>query len=65
MVVDAAGPDGVRSQFVGNPIKMAGITNEVKWPPKLGEHTREVLEHLIGLDGTEVSDLARSGAIRC
>jgi CoA:oxalate CoA-transferase len=65
MVVDATSPDGVLGQFVGDPIKMAGMPGEVIWPPKLGEHTRAVLEHLVGLDGTEVSDLARSGTIKC
>lgn len=53
-------------ELVGNPIKMDGDLPDAETPriPQLGEHTREVLRGVLGLDDAEMERLEHSGAIR-
>ena len=62
MVVTAEHRDGDRLPLLGNPIKLSRTSCEtITWPPDLGEHTRPVLEELLGMSPEEVSALERSG----
>ncbi len=66
MVVTAQHPDGDTMSMLGNPIKMTRTPCEaITWPPELGEHTRPVLEQLLGMSSEEISRLEASGAIYC
>jgi crotonobetainyl-CoA:carnitine CoA-transferase CaiB-like acyl-CoA transferase len=66
MVVTAQHRDGDRMQLLGNPIKMSRTSCEtITWPPDLGEHTRPVLEELLGMKPDEVSALEASGVVHC
>ena len=66
MVVTAQHRDGDAMSMLGNPVKMTRTPCEaIDWPPELGEHTRPVLEQLLGMSSEEVSRLEASGAIYC
>jgi crotonobetainyl-CoA:carnitine CoA-transferase CaiB-like acyl-CoA transferase len=50
--------------IVGNPIKFSATPIEYRRPPPLlGEHTREVLRGVLGLDEAEVDAFAEQGAL--
>ena len=57
--------DEARGEYLalGNPIKIASNYVEFRRPPLLGEHVGEVLESLLGLDGTEIARLRDGGVI--
>lgn len=66
MLVEIPRTDGVEQPVLvaGNPVKMSSIPDELERPfPKVGEHTEEVLQHLLGLDAADLADLRRQGAI--
>ena len=49
---------------VANPIRYSRTAIEYRVPPpRLGEHTREVLEKDLGLDAARVADLASRGVV--
>jgi crotonobetainyl-CoA:carnitine CoA-transferase CaiB-like acyl-CoA transferase len=49
--------------LVGSPMKFSAMpSGAVKPPPLLGEHTAQVLEQLLGLDGAAI-DRLRDAAI--
>lgn len=48
---------------VGDPIRYPGWSSERRFPPRLGEHTEELLTELLGLSSTEVAQLRAAGAI--
>jgi len=50
--------------LIGSPIKMSATPVRYRRPPpRLGEHTDEVLEQLLGLAATERTELRRAGII--
>jgi len=57
-------PTAGRVRLVGIPVKFSdspgAITNA---PPRLGQHTAEVLEGLLGLSPAEVDELKREGVV--
>ena len=57
--------DEARGEYpvLGNPIKIASNDVDIEPPPLLGEHAGEVLESLLGLDGSEVARLRDGGVI--
>jgi CoA:oxalate CoA-transferase len=66
MVVTARHRDGDTMALLGNPIRMSRTSCEtITWPPDLGEHTRPVLEELLGMKPDEVSALEASGVVHC
>jgi crotonobetainyl-CoA:carnitine CoA-transferase CaiB-like acyl-CoA transferase len=64
MRVEAAHPVAGRVPMVASPIRLSGtpISHDVA-PPTLGEHTREVLTGLLGMDDAEVVALRDKGVI--
>lgn len=64
MVVEAELPGGEKWKHLGNPLKMRGAPGDVKRlpPPKLGEHTTEILGE-IGLSWVEVETLRAEGVV--
>ncbi|MCH8987380.1 MAG: CoA transferase [Chloroflexi bacterium] len=51
-------------QYPGIPWKMSATPGQVRWPsPTLGQHNREVYGELLGLTGTEIGQLEKSGTI--
>ena len=47
---------------VRSPLRMPGAAEELKPAPKRGEHTRQVLHDLAGIDDAEIDALAEAGA---
>ncbi|MEE3249347.1 MAG: CoA transferase [Chloroflexota bacterium] len=51
-------------QYPGIPWKMSGTPGTVRWPsPTLGQHNRDVYGELLGLTGTEIDQLEKTGII--
>ncbi|MFI5022189.1 MAG: CaiB/BaiF CoA transferase family protein [Alphaproteobacteria bacterium] len=59
-VVDPA--SGAAIEFLGNAFKYGGA-RPLAYPPRLGEHTREVLRDVCGYEPARIDALARAGAI--
>ncbi len=59
-VVDPASGRPVR--FLGNAFKYGGA-RPLGYPPRVGEHTREVLGEVCGYDAGTIESLAREGAV--
>lgn len=58
-------PIGARAEVLGNPVKLAGQFHENStYPPRLGEHTRQVLHDTLGLTDQELDQLLTEGAIK-
>ena len=51
-------------QYPGIPWKMSATPGQARWPsPTLGQHNEEVYGELLGLTGTEIGQLEKSGTI--
>ncbi|WP_290597344.1 MULTISPECIES: CaiB/BaiF CoA transferase family protein [unclassified Archaeoglobus] len=61
-VVDVDYPGLGKIKLFNNPVKFSGFEIEVKRPPKLGEHTEEVLKS-IGYDIEEIEGLKSEGVV--
>jgi crotonobetainyl-CoA:carnitine CoA-transferase CaiB-like acyl-CoA transferase len=65
MVLDLEGPGGVHVKVAGNPLKISGNEGaEHRFPPQLGQDTREVLVAELGLTAADVGSLADAGVIK-
>jgi crotonobetainyl-CoA:carnitine CoA-transferase CaiB-like acyl-CoA transferase len=53
---------GAGVQFIGNALKYAAA-KPLGYPPRTGQHTREVLRDVCGYDADRIESLARVGAI--
>ncbi|MGH2737018.1 MAG: CaiB/BaiF CoA transferase family protein, partial [Actinomycetota bacterium] len=64
MIVDEPPAEGVKWRHVGNPLKLEGASNELvrRPPPKLGEHTEDVLSEL-GVSPERAAELRAAGAV--
>ena len=66
MVQTLRAPDGRTVPVVGFPVRLGdtiGITT--RFPPKLGEHGRELLESVLGMGSDDIKLLVDSGVIVC
>ncbi|AIG97867.1 putative acyl-CoA transferase/carnitine dehydratase [Archaeoglobus fulgidus DSM 8774] len=61
-VVEVDYPELGKIKLFNNPVKFSGFEVEVRRPPKLGEHTEEILEKL-GYDKKEIESLREGGVI--
>ncbi len=57
------GPDGAGYRMVRNPVRLSASEVPLRTPPRLGEHTRELLAEA-GLDPAAIRALLDSGAAR-
>ena len=63
MILSTIHPDVGEMKVVGNPVKLSGSkTSMFRPPPRLGEHTREVLESL-GYEPGEIEGMVGTGAL--
>ncbi len=62
VVVEVEYPGVGKIKLFNNPVKFVGYEIEVKRPPKLGEHTDEILKSL-GYSKDEIDELRKEGVI--
>lgn len=66
MKVPVALDNGQIIEEPGNPIKFSEANEDVFLaPPRVGQHTRGVLEELLGMDQSRISSLTDEGVIEC
>jgi crotonobetainyl-CoA:carnitine CoA-transferase CaiB-like acyl-CoA transferase len=64
MLVELDHPSAGRIKMVGIPVKYSGTEAEIRRPPpRLGEHTDEVLSGLLGYDAARIASLRARGAV--
>jgi len=65
MVLDLENAAGGHARVVGNPIKLTGAGEPpYRYPPALGEHSRDVLCGVLGLSADEYDALHEKGVVR-
>ena len=64
-IVEVDHPTRGKYLTVGNPVKLSDSPSEVSRSPLLGEHTREILQDVLGYSEEEVSGLREAGAVGC
>ena len=65
MVVEIEGPAKDKIKTIGNPLKMEKtMVKTFTRPPRLGEHTREVLMNIPGYSPEKIEELDQKGAIK-
>jgi crotonobetainyl-CoA:carnitine CoA-transferase CaiB-like acyl-CoA transferase len=65
MVVEIDGPANDKIKTIGNPLKMEKTpVNTFTRPPRLGEHTRELLTNLLGYSPEKIDGLKQKEAIK-
>ncbi len=65
MVTELAAPDGRHARVMGNPIALAdAAAAPIRFPPRLGEDTAEVLAEVLGLSTSEIEEFRRKGAVK-
>jgi crotonobetainyl-CoA:carnitine CoA-transferase CaiB-like acyl-CoA transferase len=65
MIETVAHPTIGALNVLGVPVKLSETPGQVRLPPpRLGEHTQQILEHDLGLDAAAIRALADAGAIR-
>ena len=62
-IVEVDHPTRGKYLTVGNPVKLSDSPSEVSRSPLLGEHTREILQEVLGYSKEEVSGLREAGAV--
>ena len=55
--------DGKPLKLIGNPVKVEGVEQTYRSPPKLGENTVSLLREL-GVSEDKIAEAERSGAIK-
>ena len=64
MVIVSDGPDNRKIKMTGFPVKLSETPAQLfRSPPKLGEHTEEILSEKIGLSLDEIKNLKDKGII--
>lgn len=64
-VLEHQHPTAGRIRTVGSPLRFDGaLHRDIPAPPRLGEHTREVLEGRLGLASSEVNELIKRDIVR-
>lgn len=62
--VSAGHPDNPELKLIGSPIRYdEDVVPVRRYPPRMGEHGREILKELLGMDDAAIASLAASGAI--
>jgi len=64
MVVEIDYVNGQKLKIVGNPIKMSEVEQEVfQRPPRLGEHTEEILTNILNYSSEDIKELRQQKII--
>jgi crotonobetainyl-CoA:carnitine CoA-transferase CaiB-like acyl-CoA transferase len=64
MKVKVTDPAGKPVDLIGSPFHLTGADlPDPTFPPRLGEHTDEVLQDFLGLDASRLADLRKAGVV--
>jgi crotonobetainyl-CoA:carnitine CoA-transferase CaiB-like acyl-CoA transferase len=64
LLLDVEHPALGKGRYVGNPVHLSGATRgSLRPPPRLGEHTEEVLRERLGMPAEEVARLKGEGVL--
>ncbi len=63
IIIETDHPTFGKLRQTGSPFKTAGVHEDVRRAPGLGEHTEEVLKELLELSESNIADLRESGAL--
>jgi formyl-CoA transferase len=63
MVVEMDIPGAGKVRTMGNPVKVRGESDKFATPPRLGQHTEEILAGLLGYKNEKVAALREKKAI--
>jgi crotonobetainyl-CoA:carnitine CoA-transferase CaiB-like acyl-CoA transferase len=64
MVVEVTHPKAGKIKLVGVPYKFSDTPARVRFaPPLLGEHTKEVLSSMLGMNAGEIAALQAAGVV--
>ena len=63
MVMDMEIPGAGKVKTMGNPVKVLGEKDDFAAPPRLGQHTEEILTGLLGYSREKVDGLRKKNAI--
>jgi len=64
MIQETDGPKNEKIKIIGNPLKFEKTpVNTFTRPPRMGEHTREILTQLLGYSKEKIDDLGQKEAI--
>jgi crotonobetainyl-CoA:carnitine CoA-transferase CaiB-like acyl-CoA transferase len=62
--IPAGHPDNAELLLIGSPIRFDAAVDPIRrHPPRLGEHGREILKELLGMEDKAIAGLAACGAI--
>ena len=65
MVLDLRSDEGLSARVAGNPIKFDGEEAQPHhYPPALAQHSRQVLQQVLGLGDDEYEDCLKKGIVR-
>jgi CoA:oxalate CoA-transferase len=65
MILTLQNGSGQRTDVIGNPVKIVGRdADPASYPPRLGEHTDEVLGDTLDLADRQIQQLRAAGAVR-
>jgi len=64
MILDIQDPVGGKKKIVGSPVKLSGVAEIEPLPaPRLGEHTQQILENLLGFSKEKIAALREAKVI--
>ncbi len=63
MVVRVPHPSIGELPLLGNPIKISDVEEHFHPPPRLGQHTEEILRNLLGYSEKKITELRESGVV--
>ncbi|RMG51690.1 MAG: CoA transferase [Acidobacteria bacterium] len=63
MLIRLTHPSIGELSLLGNPINISGVEKHYQPPPRLGEHTDEVLRNVLGYSEEKITELRESGVV--
>jgi len=64
MIVTLKHPKSGEIRLAGNPVKMSATAQQpYEYPPTLGQHTREILNSILGYSDERISELVRDQVV--
>jgi crotonobetainyl-CoA:carnitine CoA-transferase CaiB-like acyl-CoA transferase len=65
LLQSVSGSAGKRLPMLRNPVRLEGEPMRFAAPPRVGEHTREILQSELGYTVVQIDEVVASGTVRC